>query len=204
MKKFIAVLAASLIFSVSTFVAAEQRFSVNRSGGVDASGANMDGNLQGYRSGSFSDLATLNAPTVDFSQIQNEINNIQSQVNNNVTTMNQLANRVTNAENAASSAQTSADGAQVRADQAYSLANQALSRANSAYSRADSAYSKASSASSTASSAYNLASSASSPSFSQKTYETTNGTCTVDRTILYRNGTKIGVFDDLRSCYGGR
>lgn len=160
MKKFLAVLSASFILSASTLVVAEQRFSVNRSGGVDASGANTDGSLQGYRSGSFADLATLNAPTVDLSQIQNEITNIQNQVNSNVTTMNQLVNRVNNAESAVSSAQSTADGARVRADQAYSLANQAMSKANSAYSLADSAYTKAGSATSTASSAYNMASGA--------------------------------------------
>jgi len=203
MKKFLAVLSASFILSASTLVVAEPRFSVNRSGGVDASGANTDGSLQGYRSGSFADLATLNAPTVDLSQIQNEITNIQNQVSSNVTTMNQLVNRIDNAENAASTAQSTANGARSRADQAYSLANQALSRANSAYSRADSAYSKASSAQSTASSAYTMASDSSNPTFSLRTYSTWNNNCKTKKTDLIRNGSVIVTFTDSVDCFGG-
>ncbi|WP_372997272.1 hypothetical protein [Marinobacter sp.] len=138
-------LAATAAFAAS----AESIYQVERAGGVDATGGNEDGSLRGYRSKSFSDLASLTAPNL--SQMQDQVTNLTQKVENNYTSMQDLITRIQNNEVATSNALGAAQGAQATADTA-------LSRANSAYARADAAYNKATSAQSQASSAYSLAS----------------------------------------------
>lgn len=150
MKNMRVVLLAAAVAMTPVLAEAESRFSVNRAGGVDATGANTDGSLSGYNSRSFSELASLNTPTVDLTPIQNQITNLENQINNNVTSMTDLSNRVSSNEDGIVSNAGDISGA-------YSAANAAQTRADSAYSRASSAYSRASSASSTASSAYSMA-----------------------------------------------
>ena len=153
MKNMRVVLLAAAVAMTPVLAEAESRFSVNRAGGVDATGANTDGRLSGYDSRSFGELASLNTPTVDLTPIQNQITNLENQINNNVTSMTDLSNRVAANENGIASNAGDISGA-------YSTARSAQTRADSAYSRASSAYSRASSAQSTASSAYSTASSA--------------------------------------------
>lgn len=71
---------------------AESRFSMNRSGGVDATGGNTDGNLSGYSSRRFNELATLNAPTIDLSAIEDRITNVQNDLSS---TINNLESNMT-------------------------------------------------------------------------------------------------------------
>lgn len=128
----------SSFLSISPGVAADDsRFSVNRAGGVDATGSNRDGNLVGYDARSFSEIANLTAPTL--AEIQNRINNLETTVEGNVTSMGDLQSRITAAEGAISTNAGSAARAQARADQAYSLADAAYNRAMSAESKASSA-----------------------------------------------------------------
>ncbi|WP_138437891.1 hypothetical protein [Marinobacter shengliensis] len=144
------VLLAAAVAMTPVLAEAESRFSVNRAGGVDATGANTDGRLSGYNSRSFSELASLNTPTVDLTPIQNQITNLENQINTNITSMSDLSDRVSANEGGISSNAGNIAGA-------YDAANSARTRADSAYSRASSAYSRATSAQSTASSAYSTA-----------------------------------------------
>jgi len=143
MVRFGVVLGTALFLAVaSTTVVAETRYSPDRSGGVDAAGGNSDSNLNGYRSGTFEELANLTAPSLQ---------QIQDQINSNNVSIQDLYDRV-------SAAQTTADAGVAGASSAMASANSGYSRADAAYSLASAAYSRAGGAQSTASSAYSLAS----------------------------------------------
>jgi len=71
---------------------AESRFSMNRSGGVDATGGNTDGNLSGYSSRRFDELATLTAPTIDLSAIEDRITNVQNDFNSTINNLESSMN----------------------------------------------------------------------------------------------------------------
>ncbi len=196
-----------LALTVSSSAFAESAYQVERSGGVDATGANTDGNLSGYNSVQFNQLGNLVAPTVDLSAIENRITNIEGNVTSNVTTMQNLASRVAANEQAAATAQSAATSAMSRGNQAYS-------RADAAYNLASAAYTKAGSAQSTASSAMSVAQSAGgTPTWTQQTtYATIQGKCNTDvqgTHKIIRNGVVVmtikgGVYKTgFQECFGG-
>jgi hypothetical protein len=71
---------------------AESRFSMNRSGGVDATGGNTDGSLNGYSSRRFDELAALTAPTIDLSAIEDRITNVQNDFNSTINNLESSMN----------------------------------------------------------------------------------------------------------------
>jgi ElaB/YqjD/DUF883 family membrane-anchored ribosome-binding protein len=130
MKIKIALFAGFVAFATANAAAQESRFSVDRSGGVDASGGNMDGSLTGYNSSSFSDLATLTAPSLQ--QLKEQITSLETTVVDNRLFSQQSDQTIQDSANAAMNSAAAASG---RANQAITKANQAISIANSAYNR---------------------------------------------------------------------
>lgn len=130
MKIKIVLFAGFVALATADAAAQESRFSVDRSGGVDASGGNMDGSLTGYNSSSFSDLATLTAPSLQ--QLKDQITSLETTVVDNRLFSEQSDQTIQNSADAAMNSAAAANGT---ANQAVTKAAQAIMIANMAYNR---------------------------------------------------------------------
>lgn len=183
------IISISAIFAIAPgLVAAEPRFSADRSGGVDATGGNANGVADGYRSSTFDELANLTAPVVDFTPIENRITNLESTINNNITSMDDLSSRI--------SSNTGSISTNLGRVSTNTLkANDSMNRANQAYALADAAYNKATAAAATAASANN-------PNIRVQSYTSTSGVCHVDVKRLIVNGRVVSSWSNITTCYG--